>query len=217
MAGGWRSANADIQPVENVTWSSRMGLIGFALGIGAWTFVLLLWFYLPLAPYVVMPRFLLDLLIYSLLSGLPIGAASLLLLGFRGRVVREKFTSNGGIRRSLLYSLLGAGAFKCFALLIWTAKGTFKYQLWGTLKLFSLTESPEVWLGLTYMAWLCSGGHVVIRRVALRTILVCQGVIPVRYNRFLEYATSLIFLQRTGASYIFIHRSLMEHFAKRAI
>lgn len=44
IAGGWRSATADIQPVKNVTWYWHMGLIGFAVGIGAWIMALLLVF-----------------------------------------------------------------------------------------------------------------------------------------------------------------------------
>jgi hypothetical protein len=215
MGGGWRSATADIQPVENVTWSWRMGLIGFVVGTGASILSVLLLSGTLAAehPFLGLPLMLrvLSVLIIGLVIGLPIGAAGLLLLGFRGRAVREKFGPNTGIRRSLVYSLLGAGAFGCLgALILWWIHGASKYE-------YVQNAYVQIWLGLVYIAGICSGGHAVIRHVTLRTILVCRGAMPVRYKRFLEYATGLIFLRRAGGAYIFIHRSLMEHFARRSI
>jgi hypothetical protein len=164
---GRRSAAADIQPIENVTWLWRMGLIGLAVGIGAsFMFAFLVSLIstftitLPAKNFPYASPFMMRVffvLMTGLIIGLPVGAAGLLLLGFRGRVVRENFSPNSDIRSSLIYSLLGAGAFGCLGALI------------------------------------------------LGPILASK------------YATSLIFLRRAGGAYIFIHRSLMEHLAKRTI
>jgi hypothetical protein len=53
-----------------------------------------------------------------------------------------------------------------------------------------------------------------IKHFILRFILYCNGYIPWNYARFLNYATNLIFLQKVGGGYIFIHRLLLEHFAQ---
>jgi len=36
---------------------------------------------------------------------------------------------------------------------------------------------------------------------------------PFNYIRFLDYATSRLFLRKVGGGYIFIHRMLLEYFA----
>jgi hypothetical protein len=41
-----------------------------------------------------------------------------------------------------------------------------------------------------------------------------KGSIPWNYARFLDYATDRIFLQKVGGGYIFVHRMLLEHFAR---
>jgi NACHT domain len=57
------------------------------------------------------------------------------------------------------------------------------------------------------------GGRPYIQHYTLRLIFWYKGVIPREYNRFLDYATSRIFLRKVGGGYIFIHRLLLEHFA----
>ncbi|MDJ0592593.1 MAG: hypothetical protein QNJ72_21810 [Pleurocapsa sp. MO_226.B13] len=37
---------------------------------------------------------------------------------------------------------------------------------------------------------------------------------PWNYARFLDYAAERIFLRKVGGGYIFIHRMLLEHFAR---
>jgi|GEM_PF-614543 len=57
-------------------------------------------------------------------------------------------------------------------------------------------------------------GVVCIKHLILRFILWRDGCIPWNYARFLDYAADRIFLQKVGGGYIFIHRLLMEHFAR---
>ncbi|HEY9676050.1 MAG TPA: TIR domain-containing protein [Waterburya sp.] len=56
-------------------------------------------------------------------------------------------------------------------------------------------------------------GIVCIKHFILRCILWRNGYIPWNCTRFLDYAADLIFLQKVGGSYVFIHRLLLEHFA----
>jgi len=58
------------------------------------------------------------------------------------------------------------------------------------------------------------GGQACIRHFSLRFVLYRKNLIPWNYAQFLDYATDLIFLQKVGGGYIFIHRLLLEHFAQ---
>jgi transcriptional regulator with XRE-family HTH domain len=58
------------------------------------------------------------------------------------------------------------------------------------------------------------GGLAVIRHFILRLILYLSGCTPFKLTRFLDYATDLILLRKTGGSYIFIHPMLMDHFVR---
>ena len=40
-----------------------------------------------------------------------------------------------------------------------------------------------------------------------------RGCIPKNFVRFLDHAARLIFLQKVGSGYIFMHRQLLEYFA----
>lgn len=61
------------------------------------------------------------------------------------------------------------------------------------------------------------GIGVCIKHFTLRVIIYCSKYIPWNYARFLDYATERIFLQKVGGGYLFIHRMLLEHFAKMEI
>ncbi|NMG18740.1 NACHT domain-containing protein [Brasilonema bromeliae] len=65
-----------------------------------------------------------------------------------------------------------------------------------------------------FIGLVSGGGQACIRHFTLRFLLWRKGNIPWNYVRFLDYATDLIFLQKVGGGYIFIHRMLMEHFAQ---
>ena len=65
--------------------------------------------------------------------------------------------------------------------------------------------------GLIAFVWY--GAQDVIQHYLLRFILYWRGHTPLRYANFLDYAARLVFLQKVGGGYIFIHRLLLEHFA----
>jgi drug/metabolite transporter (DMT)-like permease len=63
------------------------------------------------------------------------------------------------------------------------------------------------------LAALCYGGIDVLQHYLLRAILAIKRYSPFNYPGLLEHTTRLIFTQKVGAGYIFIHRFLLEHFA----
>ena len=58
------------------------------------------------------------------------------------------------------------------------------------------------------------GGKASVQHLVLRFILCSKRNIPWNYAKFLDWASDKLFLQKVGGGYIFIHRSLMEHFAE---
>jgi hypothetical protein len=58
------------------------------------------------------------------------------------------------------------------------------------------------------------GGLFAIHHIALRFILSANNSMPMNYVNFLEYASERLFLRRVAGGYIFVHRLLMEHFAR---
>jgi hypothetical protein len=62
-------------------------------------------------------------------------------------------------------------------------------------------------------AGLAGGGLACIQHFVLRIMLWRNGSAPLRYVRFLDYATDRIFLRKVGGGYIFVHRLLLEYFA----
>ncbi|MCT7984066.1 NACHT domain-containing protein [Laspinema sp. A4] len=69
----------------------------------------------------------------------------------------------------------------------------------------------------TPLGLIFGGIGVCIKHFTLRLIIYSAQYIPWNYARFLDYAAERIFLQRVGGGYIFIHRILLEHFAKMEI
>lgn len=92
--------------------------------------------------------------------------------------------------------------------------GSIGFLLLG-LAAITLNLQSLVWaiLGLLFGV-AAGGGEACIKHFILRVILYYNGYIPWNYAHFLNYATERIFLQKVGGGYIFVHRSLLEHFAQ---
>jgi DNA polymerase III delta prime subunit len=65
--------------------------------------------------------------------------------------------------------------------------------------------------GITAAIWY--GGQDALQHLTLRILLRLHGGIPKNFVRFLDHATRLIFLQKVGSGYIFVHRQLLDFFA----
>jgi hypothetical protein len=74
-------------------------------------------------------------------------------------------------------------------------------------------------LGLLYgldpilFVFLWGGGQACIQHFVLRLVLYRAGQIPWNFVSFFQQTEERLLIQRTGGSYIFIHRYLQEHFA----
>ena len=56
-----------------------------------------------------------------------------------------------------------------------------------------------------------------VKHFFLRLVLFVSGWSPWNYAKFLNYSVNSVLLQRIGGGYIFVHRSLLEHFASLPI
>jgi hypothetical protein len=60
------------------------------------------------------------------------------------------------------------------------------------------------------------GGLFAVRHYACRAILWLSGQGPWHYGRFLDSAADRLLLRKVGSGFIFVHRTVLEHFASRA-
>lgn len=147
------------------------------------------------------------------LSGGLIGA---IFGGLKQGIVDTKTLPNQGIKLSIKNSIIGG-------LIIGLMTGVFVgliaelirlpiAELFGVM-ITGLNVGLRAALFLGLLAALWYGGLDVIQHYTLRVLLYWEKYTPRNYTRFLDYASSLIFLQKVGGGYIFIHRLLLEHFA----
>jgi eukaryotic-like serine/threonine-protein kinase len=73
---------------------------------------------------------------------------------------------------------------------------------------FALHWAIGILFGIFY------GLGFVLNHYILRLLLFQSGYLPWNITGFLNYCTERIFMRRVGGGYIFIHRTLMEHFAQ---
>lgn len=167
--------------------------------------------------FLLLTRILLWLIIAGFISFL---LSNMLITGLISREVRIKSKPNQGIwmsRRnaiiaSLIICLILIGSCGLIGGLIGLITEGISGLFLGILSGLSIGL-----LGLPVslpIAMMKGGGKACIRHLVLRLILYRKGYIPWNYARFLDYATERIFMQKVGGGYIFVHRVLMEHFAK---
>ncbi len=100
------------------------------------------------------------------------------------------------------------------------------WLIWGVIGSFSVfVRFPPVSEGFVINALLvtiCVGcflgwgaGNAAIQHGTLRLVLWLNDSIPWNYARFLDYAVKHNLMRRVGGSYMFVHRSVMEHLALR--
>ncbi|HBQ98954.1 MAG: NACHT domain-containing protein [Roseofilum sp. Belize BBD 4] len=193
-----------IEPVEKMKWSwhkMRINLIpGLRVGLIAGGFYALS---VALIFNVIygLNMAVKELLIFWL-SGLNLGVMFILLRGLTGGDINTHTVPNQGIwlsaRNASLFAILG------ICTLIVLAKIVGHPTLFGAIAglLIGLFSPSSI---------------ACLQHFTLRVILYGSGKVPWNYARFLDYATSLIFLQKVGGGYIFIHRLLLEHFAQLSL
>ena len=132
--------------------------------------------------------------------------------GLAGSEIETKTVPNQGIWRSAFnagWVGLSFGLIIAALLGLWFALR----DLNNTCKL--LIAVPIIVVGFGGLGVLVNeAGKACIRHFTLRVLLFVQDIIPWNYSRFLDCAVEAIFLQRAGGAYFFMHRMLMEHFAR---
>ncbi|NEP10774.1 MAG: NACHT domain-containing protein [Symploca sp. SIO2C1] len=145
---------------------------------------------------------IIELIIFTLLPGL-LGGLD------KGVNLEQTIIANQGIWRSATNAGILFGIFFPIGMLV-----SLPY-IEGVIH-----EVISIGLAVGLLAGMAGGrgpvlaGFVLIQHFTLRVLLWWKGYIPWNYALFLDYATEHIFLQKVGGGYIFIHQTLMEHFAQ---
>jgi DNA polymerase III delta prime subunit len=223
----------DITCVETVRWSwpgirwnlvRRGVMIGMILGLVSGLAVAFFAFR-KTGQYFMLLAGPLGGLFMGLMLGVAILIGSLLgeLLSFffdRGLTFPEldiRTVPNEGIIRSarnaflglLLGLLVGPGLGLLYALQVWSRGGNVL---------------PAVRFGALYGTFFVgaafgmrAGGEACFKHYSLRLLLILSGSTPWNYVKFLNYASDSILLRKVGGGYMFLHRMLLEWFAKQYV
>ncbi len=205
---------SDIKPTEALNWSWTGALMGIVWGLilGQLTGVI----YWLIDGMSTATEDIVLYLISGLILGLIVGMASAFREALKSRIVEAKTLPNQGIKLSIRNAVLagmgsGLGVGSSTGLIMGLLSGT-EENIFGILRDGLI---PGLSLGLIIGLLISSqfGGIAVIKHYTLRLVLIRSGVIPRDLVGFLDYAARLIFLQKVGGGYIFIHRLMLEHFA----
>ena len=168
-----------------------------------------------------LPGRLIEGLIFGLLGGMSLGLFLGLQEGLIGEQIEETTDPGQRLKQTLYNAVLvaisgGLMVWLIFVLLIglglWLSSGLIEGLSFGMM--IGLIYGLIFGLLVGLLAGLQYGILALVQHYTLRIILIRNGFLPWALISFLEYAVDLIFLRRIGGSYIFIHRTLMEHFAE---
>ncbi len=140
-----------------------------------------------------------------LVSGLLIGLLAGLFAGLSGGLISEQVEETSYPGQRLKQTLSNS-------LFVDVSLGL----LLGLLLGVSGEMSRDLLLGLLFGQFLgLNRGHLsIILYISLRWVFTRYHLLPYHLYSFLDYSVDLIFLRRVGGSFIFVHRLLMEHFAR---
>jgi hypothetical protein len=128
----------------------------------------------------------------------------------RSLLSRETLQAEQNVRQAKLTELRMALAIEAGAAIRFQLQQQIQAEKDALARLESEIAAPQSSLPLTF---LYSGGQACIQHFALRLVLYRAKLIPWNFVTFFQQAEDRLFIQRTGGSYIFIHRYLQEHFA----
>ena len=235
LRGRRQSLYLDVQPVFGLTWSFRRALAGALAGtlIGLALSALSL----IVEGEAINTLGLLTLSSVYTLIGASFGGVTRVLGAGASRTSGIRLTIRAALRGALLTGAI-AGGVLCLLLLtillvaflvqpeLWQAvvrvvtqagfRATPVFVLvWVVVAVLVIAVPVGIYFAVFGALWygaLDAGQHAILRLMLRR-----RGTIPSRLPRFLDYGTRLIFLQRVGGGYRFVHGSLMEHIAGRAL
>lgn len=202
LRGSRQSSTDDIQTVETLRWSWREALRGGLMGLTLGLVFLVIGGLIDMQLFAqsFAQSFALSNVLAIGLIGLAVGVA---LNGLSRGIIETKTAPNQGVRLSVRNAIFGGLVVGLIVGLIGMIYELYLSLLGGLLG------------GLLGVLWY--GGLDIIQHYTLRIFLITQGHTPRDYARFLDYAANLIFLQKVGGGYRFIHRMLLEHFAQMSI
>lgn len=179
---------------DTITWTWKKAywglLVGLAIGLMTWIFS---------------PN---DKLVNSLEIGLPIVLILMLILGL-GRV--EYIYTQTKLKTGFSQSSRNAFNIGGIAAIILVLISI----LIGFLSDFASGAAFGIFLGIIgFAAGLYSGGNACLQHGLLRFALALSNEIPWDSTRFLDHTVNHIFMRKIGQGYIFVHRWLLDHFAK---
>jgi DNA polymerase III delta prime subunit len=159
---------------------------------------------------------------YGLKWGLSLGLCLGLIDALRGSEIETKTIPNQGIWKSARNAAITGLISWLILVPIYLLNSQLISNIyWGLIRgLGDWVTSTPIDLVTPALRWglllglIFGGGTACIRHFTLRFILHRQDFIPWNYAHFLNYASELVFLQKVGGGYIFIHRMLLEHFAQ---
>jgi hypothetical protein len=151
-------------------------------------------------------------LIFGLIAGLIFGLIAGLIFGLKTDI-QIRTRPNQGILNSRNNMLIIYGCASVFTLLLYLLSQT--PLLMADKATATRIISDIIWLPF-WAVFLVGGGLACIQHFALRVVLHRANRNPWNFVTFFQQAEDRLFIQRTGGSYIFIHRSLQDHFASLA-
>ena len=123
--------------------------------------------------------------------------------------IGDKQIPNQGIKDSALNAMVFTLVYGFIGALIF---GSICWAINGWNDAFDCAQSAAISFGLC--AGMVNGGNTCIQHYILRLVLYRSGIIRWNINHFLEQSASLMFLQRVGGRYSFIHSELRNYFAR---
>jgi hypothetical protein len=163
---------------------------------------------------------LIDGLGLGLVAGLVFGLIRGLLGGMTGRLKGEKALPNEGIKLSgkngTIAAVISCAIFGSIVGLIagLTCGLSFGPSCGLSTRLSFGLAGLELGLSFGLIAGLNRGGSAAVKHYSLRLTLWLCRYTPIRFIKFLDYCSTLILLKKVGGGYIFIHRMLLEYFAR---
>jgi GTPase SAR1 family protein len=196
-----------IRPAEPLRWTwvaarrNLKGRLSRALLFGFLAFVVFWWVGgLPLEPVVRVT--------FGLAAGLLAVVLYLLIGGLEGTMARVRTSPNEGIARARRNALVGGLPFALpFGILTALLYGSQYGSVHG------LVTGAHTTLPIWVLSGLWAGGGAYLRHLAVRALLWRNGLASWDYVTFLDYAAERVLLRKVGGGYIFIHGSLLDHFA----
>ena len=130
-----------------------------------------------------------------------------LIFGFKYEVTDKIKYPNQSIKLSFHYFLV--------TILIYTIMGMLSGIVLSR-SIFGLTLGLAIGFYVGFLGGMSPDGEVVLKHFILRYFLAYYNYFPLSIIPFLNYASDLVLLRKIGGGYIFIHRAIMNHFAKEA-